>query len=59
MCLFASRTHLSPKKSTKKLLLDGDTMDDNGDGCADGAAIASEPRYCWHFLTLSPRMKVF
>jgi hypothetical protein len=49
---------LSPKKSTKKLFPDGDTMDDNGDGCADGAAVAAEPRYYWHFLTLSSRMKV-
>ena len=48
--LFTSRTRLSPKRVAKKLFVDEDTMDDDGDGCADGAAVAAEPRYLLAFV---------
>ena len=50
MWLFTSRTRLSPKRAAKKLFADEDTMDDDGDGCADGAAVAAEPRYLLAFV---------
>ena len=39
-----------PKKSAKRLHLDEDSMDDDGDGCAGGAAAAAESRYLLTFV---------
>ena len=50
MWLFPSRTRSSPKKSAKKLFLDGDTMDDNRDGRVDDGAAAAETRYLLAFV---------
>jgi hypothetical protein len=39
-----------PKKNAKRLHLDEDSMDDDGDGCAGGAAATAESRYLRTFV---------